>query len=134
MKRLMIGATLLALLTSPVAAAQPGQNRDQPRHESRDDRGRDMRQHEGRQWHPQAQRWDNGRHRGWGRDRGPNARWGRGQQMGYNDWRNSRRINYRRYNLRQPPRGYEWRRSDDRFLMVAIASGIIASVVLSSRR
>ena len=38
---------------------------------------------------------------------------------------------YYDYDLRQPPRGYHWRR-DDRgdFLLVAIATGIIAEVLL----
>lgn len=131
MKRLMIGAALIALLASPVASARPD-DRHSPR-------ATDQQQHDGRQWHPQARRsdkghWDNGHHVGWGRDRGNKARWGRGQQMGYNDWRNARRINYRTYNLRQPPRGYEWRRSNDRFVMASIANGVIISVILSNGR
>lgn len=126
MKRLMIGAALLALLASPVASARPDNGRS-PRAET-------QQRHAGREWHPQAGRWDNGRHLGWGRERGNRARWGRGQQMGYNDWRNARRIDYRRYNLRQPPRGYEWRRSNDRFVMASTRNGMIISVILRSGR
>ncbi len=41
------------------------------------------------------------------------------------------RVNDWRYaGLRQPPRGYEWRRVDNRSLLVAIASGVIADIVL----
>ncbi|WP_225765498.1 RcnB family protein [Stenotrophomonas sp. Marseille-Q4652] len=41
------------------------------------------------------------------------------------------RINDWRYaGLRQPPRGYEWRRVDNQSLLVAIASGVIADIVL----
>jgi len=127
MKRLMIGAALLALLASPVASARPDENRGRPRAESQQNR-------DGREWNSQAGRWDNGRHLGWGRERGNRARWGRGQQMGYNDWRNARRIDYRRYKLRQPPRGYEWRRSNDRFVMASTRNGMIVSVILSSGR
>ena len=72
------------------------------------------------------------RHYGW--YRGNHYGWSRGQRMGYNDWRYAQRVDYRRYNLRQPPRGYEWRRNDDRFLMVAIATGLIASVIISNGR
>lgn len=126
MKSLMIGATVIALLSSPVALAQSGNSRNAPRAQNQ--------QHEGRQWHQQSNRWDNGRHRGWGRDRGINARWSRGQQMGYNDWHNARRVDYRRLNLRQPPRGYEWRRSNDRYVLAAVASGVIISVILVNRR
>lgn len=128
MKRLMIGVTALALLTSPAAMARPDSN-------NHDNNGRARnQQHEGRQWHEPSGRWDSGRHRGWGRDRGHNARWGRGQQMGYNDWRNAQRVDYRRYHLRQPPRGYEWRRNNDRFILAAVASGVIISVILSNGR
>ena len=38
---------------------------------------------------------------------------------------------YGPYGLRQPPRGYHWRRSDaGDFLLVAMATGIIADVIL----
>lgn len=125
MKSLMIGATMIALLASPVAVARPDNHRGSHA------RGQ---QHEGRQWHERSGRWDNGHHRGWGKDRGQHARWGRGDQMGYNDWHDARRVDYRRYNLRQPPRGYEWRRNDDRFIMAAVATGIILSVILINGR
>jgi Ni/Co efflux regulator RcnB len=40
------------------------------------------------------------------------------------DWRGER--------LREPPRGYRWVRGDDgQFLLVAIASGVIADILLS---
>lgn len=143
MKRLMIGLTAVALLTSPVAMAQPDNQRG-PRYESHEraenhdrgdryDRG-DRHDRGDRRWQQQNARRDNGRHRGWGRDRGHNARWGRGQQMGYNDWRYAQRIDYRRYNLRQPPRGYEWRRNNDRYILAAVASGMIISVILVNHR
>lgn len=138
MKKLTIGATILALLASPVAIAQPGGQRDHRGETAQRDHRSDGPNHGGQwrngRWYHENGRYDNGRHRGWSRDRGHGYNWGRGQRMGYNDWRYAQRIDYRHYNLRRPPRGYEWRRSDDRFLMVAIASGIIASVVLSNRR
>ncbi len=131
MKSLLIGLTSIALLTSPVAMAQSDQHRGQrgenPQHQV-------AKQHEGRQWHKQSGRWDNGRHRGWGRERGHNYHWGRGQQMGYNDWSRAQRVDYRRYNLRQPPRGYEWRRNDDRFILASVASGMIVSVIMRGVR
>ena len=39
--------------------------------------------------------------------------------------------NYGYYRLAPPPRGYYWVRSGDQFLMVAIASGIIVSIILA---
>lgn len=137
MKRLMIGLTVVALLTGPVAMAQPDNQRG-PRYESHEraenhDRG-DRYDRGDRRWQPENARRDNGRHRGWGRDRGHNARWGRGQQMGYNDWRQAQRVDYRRYHLRQPPRGYEWRRNNDRYILAAVATGLIISVILVNGR
>ena len=54
--------------------------------------------------------------------------------MGYNDWNNAQRVDYRRNHLRQPPRGYEWRRDNDRFVLGAIATGLIMSVIINSGR
>ncbi len=126
MKRHLIGAIMIVLLSSsPVLAEQD---------RSREHRNAGSQQDEGREWGRQSQRGDSGRHRGWGQERGRDYRWGRGQQMGYNDWRNARRVDYRRYHLRQPPRGYEWRQNNDRFILGAIATGIIASVIMSSGR
>jgi Ni/Co efflux regulator RcnB len=119
MKRLMIGASIIALLTSPVAMAQPGRGH-----------GERAQSQQGQQTY----RNDNGRHRGWAQDRGSSQRWRRGQRMGYNDWNRAQRVDYRRYNLRQPPRGYEWRRNNDRFILVAVTTGLIMSVILSSGR
>lgn len=130
MKRLLIGAAMLALLASPAATARPDNHHN--------DRGHSARKHappqrDGR-WHEQSGKRDNGRHLGWGRNRGTNHHWGRGQQMGYNDWHNARRVDWRRNHLRQPPRGYEWRRTDDRFVMAAVTTGVILSVILITGR
>lgn len=41
---------------------------------------------------------------------------------------------YRARHLRRPPRGYHWvRDDDDNFLLVAIATGIIADVLINSQ-
>lgn len=63
---------------------------------------------------------------------GPNGRpWARGdhfdgrrQVVGRGDWNH--------YHLHPPPRGYEWVYSGNQFVMVAIATGIIASIVADS--
>jgi len=122
MKRLIIGVSLLALVTGTALVADRGQNRQHNR------------QHERGAWHNQSGHWDNGRHRGWAKNRGNNYRWARGQQMGYDDWRNAPRVNYRQYNLRRPPQGYEWRRSNNRFVLVRISNGYIFSVVIYGGR
>ena len=75
-----------------------------------------------------------GQHRGWGRDQGNSHHWNRGERMGYNDWNGASRVDYRRYHLRQPPRGYEWRQQNDQFILGAIATGAIASIMLNNGR
>lgn len=44
--------------------------------------------------------------------------------------RGHRVSDWRHAGLRQPPRGHEWRRVDNRTLLVAVASGVIAEVML----
>ena len=60
--------------------------------------------------------------------------WARGQRIP-SQYRGSRYVvtDYSRYHLRRPPRGYHWVRDDDgNFLMVAITTGVIASLLLNS--
>jgi Ni/Co efflux regulator RcnB len=115
MKRLIYGLAAASLIASPVAQAQSDNHRDQRR---------------GSQPYENERNTDRGQHRGWHKDRGHNRHWGRGERMGYNDWENARRIDYRRYNLRQPPRGYEWRGNDDRYFLVENRTGYIVSVIM----
>ena len=71
-------------------------------------------------------------HSGWGHDRGAGYHWQRGERMGYNDWNSAQRVDYRRYHLRQPPRGYEWRESNGSYVLAAVATGVIASIIMNS--
>jgi hypothetical protein len=47
--------------------------------------------------------------------------------------RGSTVTNHRRHNLQAPPRGHRWVRDGDDFLLVATATGIIASIVRATR-
>ena len=95
--------------------------------------------------------WDDRRHNGYYRNNQwtygppPAGRYQRGQVIyGYQPWQQGQRLGYYngRYsevdyranrNLRQPPRGYHWVRNDSGdFLLAAIASGLIAQVILNS--
>jgi Ni/Co efflux regulator RcnB len=58
--------------------------------------------------------------------------WKRGYHMNRNDWGRGQRVDYRRYHLNAPPRGYEWRQVDGNYVMAAAATGIIASVIAAS--
>jgi len=40
---------------------------------------------------------------------------------------------WRRHGLRAPPRGYEWRKVDNQYLLTAVATGLIASVITANR-
>ncbi len=56
--------------------------------------------------------------------------WRRGQQMRRDDWDRGRRFDYRGYGLNAPPPGYEWREVGGAFILGAIATGIIANILL----
>jgi Ni/Co efflux regulator RcnB len=74
-------------------------------------------------------------HAGWGQDHGSDGhQWGRGDRMGYNDWNNAPRVDYRQHHLRRPPNGYEWRESNGQYVMAAVATGLVASMILDSNR
>lgn len=100
----------------------------------------------------QQQRWNGSQHNGytlngqWHYGPPPAAYQGRqGFQPGFRNWRRGerlpayyrshyRQVDYRREHLRAPPRGYHYVR-DERgdTLLVAIATGLIASVILNGR-
>jgi len=73
-----------------------------------------------------------GGYRGHGRGVGPNHSWYRGDRMPtayrtrhyvVDDWRG--------HHLYAPPQGYQWVQSGGDYLLVAVATGIIASILLS---
>ena len=52
--------------------------------------------------------------------------------MFFRDHRNFVVNDWGWFHLRRPPRGYHWVRYGDDFLMVAIATGLIADLILQS--
>ncbi|HEX2815612.1 MAG TPA: RcnB family protein [Phenylobacterium sp.] len=110
MKRLLTGALALTLLTGTAAMAQPDHRDDQrgQDQQANDHRGADQRQ---AQHH-----------------------WGRGERLPtayYQD--RSHDVDYRAHHLRAPPRGYRWVQTDDNnFAMVALTTGLIASIIASN--
>lgn len=69
--------------------------------------------------------YEQGRKQGWYKKGGhlPRTYWSR--QYAVSDWRT--------HHLRQPPRGYHWVHSDNGdYLLVATATGIIASIVTAA--
>ncbi len=68
-----------------------------------------------------------GRQDNWGGHDG----WRQGGRIDRDDWRRGQRIDYRRYNLREPPRGYEWRQVNGDYVMAEIFGGLIAQLMYS---
>ena len=116
----MISATLAAALLVPLASAPATADPDHGRGNDRSDQ-RDR-----------GDRGDRGEHRGW--DKQANYRaWRAGQRFDQRYATNYQVIDYRRYHrLRPPPRGYRWVRSGNDAVLVAITSGLIASVIANS--
>lgn len=108
MNRNVIFSTVIAMsLTMPVFAFAEG-NGDQ------NNRGRD----EHAQQNERGAGPNHAYHKG---DRLPAAE--HSKQYEVNDWRGR--------NMREPPEGHHWVRSGDDYVLAAIATGVIADIVLS---
>lgn len=144
--RQLIAATLAAVLGfSAVAAnADPRDGRDDrggPRHEQRERRG-----HDGRHGQPQVvQRHGPPPH--YRHDQRPHAHYrddhrGRGVGPGYRYYRGDRLppglrsrhyvvTDWRGHHLSAPPRGHRWVQVGADYVLIAVATGLIAQFVLS---
>ena len=58
--------------------------------------------------------------------------WKKGAKIRDEDWRRGEHVDYKERHLRAPPRGYEWREVDGNYVLAAVTTGIIASVVVAS--
>ncbi len=119
MKRLVIATTALTLLVAPLSEAF-AQGRDNNRHDNGRANAAMMHRDNDRRG---ENRHDNGRHRGWYK----------GGHIDRGDWNRGRRVSdWHRYHLSRPPRGYEWRRVDDNYVLAAVATGLIMGLVLAN--
>jgi len=105
MKALFASAALAALLAGATTAAADRYHHDDWNHHS-----------------------DYGNHNGWSSQ----SDWRPHGHVAYNDWNRAQRVDWRARHLRQPPYGYEWREVDGRYVLAAVATGIIASIILPS--
>ena len=137
MKRLLIATTALTLLVAPISEAfaqsqswnndrhdngRPTAMTNQYRDNDRRDNGRQA-DNRNNNYRDDNDRHDNGKHRGWYK----------GGRIDRNDWNRGQRVNdYRRYRLQAPPRGYEWRRVDNNYVLAAAATGLIMALVLAN--
>ena len=116
----VVGGALL--MFSAVVMAQPfdQDHRDQQQRQDQGNHG----QNRGNHGHNKnySGMYDRGRHEGWYKRGGHMPSEYRGGSYVVTDWRNR--------HLREPPRGYHYVRSDNGdFLLVAITTGIIASIL-----
>ncbi|MGU3627725.1 RcnB family protein [Comamonas sp. C24C] len=119
-----LGSLAVQAQPGPPPGRGNGHGPQDMRHDGRhDDRGRHDQRYDRR-----AERRDNGRRGG-----GPDHNWYKGsrvppqyrsQHYVVNDWRGHR--------LSAPPRGYHWIQNGGDYLLVAIATGVIASMVLGN--
>lgn len=58
--------------------------------------------------------------------------WKKGYHMRHEDWDRGERVDYHTYHLHRPPSGYEWRLVDGNYVMAAIATGVVASVIVAA--
>lgn len=58
--------------------------------------------------------------------------WKKGGHMHKEDWERGERVDWHQHHLRTPPRGYEWREVDGNYVLAAVATGVIASVIAAS--
>jgi len=127
MKRLIIttlAASLLAGSALSGTAMAAGQRYD--------DRGRYDQRHDDR--YDRHDRRDYGHsRREAAHERRDYRRWERGQRLDAR-YRADRYYvsDWRRHGLRPPPRGYRWQRVDDRYILAAVATGLIASVIIAN--
>ncbi len=140
MKRLLIATTALSLLVAPLsqAFAQGWNDRhDNGRsgamtmqHRDNDRQDNDRRDNYRNDNVRDNYRNDNVRH-----DNGRRHNWYKGGRIDRRDWNRGYRVNdYKRYHLQRPPRGYEWRRVDNNYVLAAAATGLIMGLVIANQR
>jgi Ni/Co efflux regulator RcnB len=127
MKRILSAALALSLLGGAGAMAQPYDHHDERGHEQDRDRGHDH----GRDNHG----YDRSREVHQRNDeRRAEHRWARGERLPQTYYTNrSYYVDYRSHHLRRPPSGYRWVQVDDNYALVAITSGLIASLIAANR-
>ena len=97
-----------------------------------DNRGHDNRHYENNNYEYRNYGYRDGGYRGQGRGVGPNHSWYRGDRMP-SAYRTRHYVvdDWRGHHLYAPPQGYQWVQSGGDYLLVAVATGIIASILLS---
>lgn len=149
-KHLIIPALVTALLSASAASlAQDRYHGDRDRNDNRDrysqrdrnddrrDDGRRDRGHDDRRDGYQARGGGRAGNEGWGEERrwngaGPDHSFRRGDRLPER-YRNHQYVvnNYREHHLRPPPRGYHWVQTGGDYVLAAIATGVIADLIIN---
>lgn len=110
MKKLIIGAFALSLIAGSALAAPPG-------HDDHRNDNHMMTTHRapGPMMHKSI-------HHGWHK----------GQRLP-SQWRHGHDVDWRAHRLHQPPRGYHWVKTDDDYVLVGIATGVILSTIFANQ-
>ena len=128
MKKILAALTALSLLAGAGSAvAQPSRNNGPNNGYQQDFRnnGRDDGRNDARN-----DRRDGPNYRS---DYRRHAEWRKGYRMGRSDWGRAHRVDYRAHRLPAPRRGYEWREVDGNYVMAAVATGLIFSIIAANR-
>jgi len=140
-KRALSAFVVLALASGQFAIAQGNGNRNERgenhrgRGEDNDRRGNEARQPDRRDWNNQHDRRDFGRaheqERSKGRGVGPNFEYYRGDRLPV-EYRHRNYVveDWREHRLSAPPRGYHWVQYGADYALIAIATGVIAQILL----
>jgi Ni/Co efflux regulator RcnB len=123
MKKEAAASAILAammLCIAPIASAQD-------RH---DDDRQTQDQHDSQKGH------DNGHGQQGGHDQ-PHAfvqhdDWKQGAHMNTGDWNRGQKLDWHAHHFNKPPRGYEWREVDGNYVLAAITTGVIVSVIVAT--
>lgn len=123
MKKFLTTAAAILMLAAPMSEAFAqgwnGNRNDNNRYERQVDRRDDRR----------GPSMNNRGHDNYG-----HRNWRKGGRIERHDWNRGQRIDYRRYKLQRPPRGYEWRRVDNNYVLAAAATGLIAALIMANGR
>ncbi len=114
-------AAALAMLAGP-AMAQNGPSQHDQNHSQNysQEHGQEHSQNHGPQNMHQPEQ-----HQAYGP---PHGSWHQGDH--YNGGRQT--VDWRQHHLHEPPSGYEWVQSGNQFVMIAVTTGIIASIIAGS--
>ena len=103
LSKILLAAVAASVLFAPLANAQPRYDDRRPGHHHIEKK---------RQFHKAPSR----------------HHWKKGQRM--SDWKRRPAVrDYQRHGLRKPARGQQWVKVDNDYLLVSIASGLIAGIV-----